>query len=499
MIMDSQQLLVFISSLIAKELNLGIEDIHPDTNLAEYGLSSIQAITLAGELESKFQADLDYVTLIELRNINNIADYLTDCMDKKSNFSGERKQNKESLFVSVEKQLNLFSHSDLYFGQSTGFPNATITIKKQKYLNFSSYNYLGFAHDQEIINATTEALQIYGTSASASRLVGGQRTIHRELEHALARFLHVDDALVFNSGHSTNVTTIGHLMKSGDLILLDEFSHNSLVLGAKLSGATLKFFSHNNVDSLYALLSDYEEHYNKTLVVTEGIFSMDGDVAPLNEYVALKEEFDFFLYVDEAHSLGVLGDCGGGVGEYFSLDRSLVDIWMGTLSKSMASCGGYIAGSHQLINYLKYTCPGFVYSCALSPADTAAALASIEKLQRESSRVHHLRYLSNYLVNELRKCAINVGLNQGTPIVPIILGSGDVAIRICNALRKKNIYLHAIVPPVIPDEQSRLRVFLNYDHSLEDIDILVNALKTELNYLFVEHKEETLLEEMQIA
>ncbi|MDR3502741.1 MAG: aminotransferase class I/II-fold pyridoxal phosphate-dependent enzyme [Legionella sp.] len=490
--MDSHQLLFFISSIVAKELNIRTEDIHPHTNLAEYGLSSIQAITLAGELESKFQADLDYVTLIELQNINNIVDYLVDCMGKKLNSPEVRKKDNASLFLSAEKQLNLFSHTDLYFGQSTGFPNSNITIKKQKYLNFSSYNYLGFAHDSEIINATIEGLKIYGTSASASRLVGGQRTIHRELEQAIAGFLHVEDALVFNSGHSTNVTTIGHLMKSGDLILLDELSHNSLVLGAKLSGATLKFFSHNDVDSLYELLSDYGEHYNKILVVTEGLFSMDGDIAPLNEYVALKEEFDFFLYVDEAHSLGVLGACGGGVGEYYSLDRSLVDVWMGTLSKTMASCGGYIAGSHQLINYLKYTCPGFVYSCALSPADTAAALASIEKLQRESSRVHHLRHLSDYLVDELRKCAINVGLNQGTPIVPIILGSGEMAIRLCNALRKRNIYLHAIVPPVLPDEQSRLRVFLNYDHSFEDINLLVNALKTELNSLCVGNQEEVL-------
>ncbi|MFJ1269621.1 aminotransferase class I/II-fold pyridoxal phosphate-dependent enzyme [Legionella lytica] len=482
MMIESYELPFLVSSLIAKELNLSVEDICPDTNLAEYGLSSIHAIALTGELASKLQVELDYVTLFELQNINNIIKYVADCLSKKSNSSMVVKKD-ESLFSSVDEQLNLFSNLDLYFGQISGFPNSTITIEQQKYLNFSSYNYLGFAHDRDIMEATIEALKTYGTSASASRLVGGQRTIHSQLEQTIAAFLQVDDALVFNSGHGTNVTTIGHLMKSGDLILLDEFSHNSLVLGAKLSGAILKFFSHNNVDSLYELLSEYSDQYNKVLVVTEGVFSMDGDIAPLDEYVSLKTEFDFYLYVDEAHSLGVLGSCGGGIGEYLSIERSSVDIWMGTLSKAMASCGGYIAGSQQLIKYLKYTCPGFVYSCALSPADTAAALASIEKLQREPNRVQHVRRLSDYLVGELKRCSIDVGLNHGTPIVPIVVGSEERAMHLCSALRKRNIYLHAIVPPVIADEQSRLRVFINYDHSYEDINALVAALKIELDYL----------------
>ena len=211
MMIESYELPLFISSIIAKELNLNVEDVNPDTNLAEYGLSSIHAIALTGELTRKLKIDLDYVTLIELQNINNIINHLNVFLTKKSHSSTLIKKD-ASLFASVEEQLNLFSNLDLYFGQSSGFPKSTITIEKQKYLNFSSYNYLGFAHDKDIIDATIDALQIYGTSASASRLVGGQRTIHSTLEQTIAAFLQVEDALVFNSGHGTNLTTIGHLM-----------------------------------------------------------------------------------------------------------------------------------------------------------------------------------------------------------------------------------------------------------------------------------------------
>ncbi|HAT8606372.1 aminotransferase class I/II-fold pyridoxal phosphate-dependent enzyme [Legionella pneumophila] len=483
MFMKRDELLLFVANAIAKELEVNREDINPDTHLVYYGLNSIHAISLTGELESKLKVKFDYAALIRLKNLNGITDFLFKQMTEQSTPDLTMGQASEPLFSSIEQQLIPLSDLELYFGESAGFSTPFITIKEKKYLNFSSYNYLGFAHDEDIINATCAALCVYGTSVSASRVVGGQKTIHRRLEQTIAKFLHVDDALVFNSGHSTNLTTIGHLMDSGDLILLDELSHNSLVLGAKLSGATLKFFNHNSTYSLHRLLTEHHYQYKKTLVVTEGVFSMDGDIAPLNEYVALKNQFNFFLYVDEAHSLGVLGASGAGIGEYYSINRSAVDIWMGTLSKAMASCGGYIAGSSQLINYLKYTCPGFVYSCGLSPADTAAALTSFEKLQESSSRVQHLHHLSNYLTEKLKKHSIDFGLNQGAPIIPIIVGSKEAAIRLCGALRKRNIYLHAIVPPVISDEQSRLRVFINYSHTYEDIDFLVRALNTELEHI----------------
>lgn len=482
MIMTHNELLLLVAGAIAQELEVNSEDINPETHLVYYGLNSIHAISLAGELERKLKVKFDYATLIRLKNLHEISDFLLTQMTKSvPNLAQE--QDSEPLCPAIEPQLGSAIDVGLYFGESEGLFTPFITIKEQQYLNFSSYNYLGFAHDEEIINATCAALRVYGTSASASRLVGGQKTIHRQLEQTIAEVLHVDDALVFNSGHATNLTTIGHLMDSGDLILLDELSHNSLVLGAQLSGATLKFFAHNSTDSLHHLLSEHQHQYKRTLVVTEGVFSMDGDIAPLDEYVALKKQFNFFIYVDEAHSLGVLGPSGAGIGEYYSIERSAVDIWMGTLSKAMASCGGYIAGSAQLINYLKYTCPGFVYSCGLSPADTAAALASFDKLRKSFGRVQHLQHLSNYLTEQLHKHYINVGLNQGTPIIPILVGSKDVAIRLCSALRKRNIYLHAIVPPVIAEEQSRLRVFINHTHTYEDVDFLVSALRAELEHI----------------
>ncbi|CDZ77119.1 Putative pyridoxal phosphate-dependent acyltransferase [Legionella massiliensis] len=476
--MDNTELHLLVTDIVAKELLVNARDINPTTHLVHYGLNSIHAITLAGELTRKLQINIDFSTLINLRNIKEIVVFIDETLNKKSlpGLAINSQYEIEPLVPPVEEQIALLADLNLYFCESDGLPASVIQIEGQSQLNFSSYNYLGFAHDNDIINASIKALKTYGTSASASRVAGGQKTIHRELEQAIARFLNVESALIFNSGHATNVTTIGHLMQADDLILLDELSHNSLIQGAQLSGAQLKFFNHNNVDSLRNLLSDFCHQFNKTLVVTEGIFSMDGDIAPLDKYVALKNEFPFFLYVDEAHSLGVLGQKGAGIGEHYSINRSDVDLWMGTLSKAMASCGGYIAGNHQLINYLKYTSPGSVFSCGLSPADTAAALASFEKLQQNPDRVQQLRDLSNYLIQQLNEQAIEVKSNLGSPIIPIIIGDEEMTIHICKELRKKNIYLQAIIPPVIAANQSRLRVFINHAHTYKDIDFLVKAL-----------------------
>ena len=326
------------------------------------------------------------------------------------------------------------------------------------------------------MGAAIQAIKKYGTSVSASRLIGGQIPIHRELDSAIADFLNTEDALVFNSGHATNVTTIGHLMTSDDLIILDELSHNSLVQGAQLSGATIKFFKHNDTEHLNGLLAKYVKKFLKTMVVTEGIFSMDGDIPPLKHYIDLKKKFDFLIYVDEAHSLGVLGKSGAGIGEHFSINRSDVDIWMGTLSKAVASSGGYIAGNKDLISYLKYTAPGFVYSCGFSPADTASALASFKKMKANSYRTRRLQKLSNFLNNELRKYNIDIGSSNCTPIIPVLIGDTEKTIKLCAMLRKKNIYIQAIFPPAVPNEASRLRIFVNYSHIEDDLRLLAATL-----------------------
>ncbi|WED42824.1 aminotransferase class I/II-fold pyridoxal phosphate-dependent enzyme [Legionella cardiaca] len=478
----------WIINKISQELKIIPAKINTHTNVAHYGLGSLQAITICGELEDWLGIKIDYATFVNLKNVHEITNFLYKKTKKKisniqkqnpgkegeMNFLASFPQIKE--LVNLEQKVKEAAGIDLYFCENEGQFNQHTSIEGQTYLNFSSYNYLAFANDQEVMNDAIEAIKQYGTSVSASRLVGGQKPIHSQLEEAIANFLNTEDALVFNSGYLTNVTTIGHLMDSNDLIILDELSHNSLVQGARLSGAAMKFYKHNDTHSLEKILKATSGKFVKTLVVTEGIFSMDGDVPPLNDYIKLKQKFDFLIYVDEAHSLGVLGESGAGIGEYFAINRADVDIWMGTLSKAIASCGGYIAGNESLINYLKYTTPGFVYSCGLSPADTAAALTSLKKLKHSSHRVKRLQELASFLGNELKKSAIDTGLSFYTPIIPILIGDMNETIRLCVALRKRQIYTQAIFPPAVANEASRLRIFVNYSHSQDDLRLLAKTL-----------------------
>jgi len=228
--------------------------------------------------------------------------------------------------------------------------------------------------------AAKEAIDRFGTSVSASRLVSGQKTIHLELEKSIAEFLGTDDAVALPSGHGTNETVIGHLFGPGDLILHDALAHNSIIQGAILSGARRRPFAHNDWQEADRLLTQFRHEYRRVLIALEGVYSMDGDISDLPKFVDVKNRHRAMLMIDEAHSLGVLGASGRGSGEYFDVDRRDVEIWMGTLSKALGSCGGYISGCKALIDYLRYTMPGFVFATGISPPAAAAALAAIRLL-----------------------------------------------------------------------------------------------------------------------
>ena len=239
-----------------------------------------------------------------------------------------------------------------FFRVHQGVAGATTQIDGRSYVNFASYNYLGLTGHPRVNRAAQEAIDHYGTSASASRLVAGERPVQRRLEEALAELYGVDDCLVFVSGHATNVSTIGHLFGPKDLIVHDSLIHNSILEGARLSGATRRSFPHNDLQALDALLGEIRGRFERVLIVVEGLYSMDGDTADLPKLVTIKRRHKAFLMVDEAHSLGVLGETGRGLHEHHGIDGREVDIWMGTLSKTLASCGGFIAGSAALIeNY----------------------------------------------------------------------------------------------------------------------------------------------------
>lgn len=367
-----------------------------------------------------------------------------------------------------------------YFRSNDGTTGRHTRINGKQLISFSGYNYLGFSGHPQVNQRAKEAIDLYGTSPSASRLVTGEKPIHRELETALANFMGTESALVFASGHATNVTVIGHFFNSEDLILYDELSHNSLVQGCVLSGARRIAFKHNNVEHCEQLIADNLHKYQKILVAVEGAYSMDGDLAPLQDFVRLRQQYPVLLFVDEAHSLGTVGTTGRGISEYAGVSPGDVDFWMGTLSKALASNGGYIAGKKALIDYLKYTTPGFVYSAGITPANAAAALASLDLLNQSNQRV--LRLQNN--ADDFRQLALdrklNIGPSVDTPIVPVILGDSEKTIRVADRLFHAGINVHPMFYPSVPQGEARLRFFISSEHAREDmvytLDTLASAL-----------------------
>jgi 8-amino-7-oxononanoate synthase len=347
-------------------------------------------------------------------------------------------------------------------------------------INFSSYNYINNSGDPVVSAAAKAAIEQYGTSVSASRLASGQRPLHAELERELASFLGTEDCLVFTSGHATNVTVIGHIVGPEDLILHDELAHDSILQGAKLSGAKRRPFPHNDFRALDQVLSSLREHYRRVLVCIEGAYSMDGDIPDLPAFVEVKTRHRTLLFVDEAHSIGVVGKTGRGIGEYYDVARGDVDIWMGTLSKAFASCGGYIGGSRALIEYLKYTTPGFVYSVGISPPNAAAALAALRQVVAHPERVQQLQARAKRFVELMKSHGIDTGQSKDTAVVPAIIGDSVLCLRVADRLNSYGINVQPIIYPAVAEKAARLRFFLTCEHTDAQLATTADILAKEI-------------------
>jgi len=369
--------------------------------------------------------------------------------------------------------------SDPFFRVHEGIAGAQTLIGNQAYLNFASYNYIGLNGHPRIAEAAKSAIDRYGTTVSASRPVSGERPIHRELERALARIHGCEDSLVFVSGHATNVTVIGHLLGRDGVIVHDALIHNSIVQGAMLSGARRVPFAHLDHQAADRLLQEVRPRNGQALLVIEGHYSMDGDVPDLPAFIAVARRHRAWLMVDEAHALGVLGPRGFGSADRFGIDPGEVDIWMGTLSKSLVSCGGYIAGRRELVDYLKLAAPGFVFSVGMAPAAAAAALAAVEVLESEPERVRRLNERAALFLGLARDGGLDVGGSIGAAIVPVITGSSIGAGRLSQALFARGINVQPILYPAVPERAARLRFFLTAEHSEEQVRDTVRILLEE--------------------
>lgn len=362
----------------------------------------------------------------------------------------------------------------------TGLPGAIVSVEGRSLINFASNDYLGLAGDPRLIDAAVSATGEYGTGSTGSRLLSGHRPLHRQLERAIAQLKQTEDAIAFSSGYLANIGAIAALVGQRDLILSDRYNHSSLKNGAILSGATVLDYDHCNIEDLQAQLENNRSSYRRCLILTDSVFSMDGDLCPLPQWLDVADEFECMVMVDEAHATGVLGETGSGCVEHFGC-RHRPLIQMGTLSKALGSLGGYVAGSAVLIDFLRNRAPSWIYTTGLSAADTAAALAAIEIVRREPQRRDRLwdnvanlrRSLQSVLSDSNAKL-----LPSDSPIVCVQLDSATRALEVGWRLQEAGIFVATVRPPTVPT--SRIRLTVMATHEREHINQLVEELREAL-------------------
>jgi 8-amino-7-oxononanoate synthase len=349
-------------------------------------------------------------------------------------------------------------------------------VNGKKVLNFGSYNYLGMSGRKEVAEAAKKAIDTYGTSASGSRILAGEKRIYQELEQEIARWKNTQDAIVLAAGNLTNTTFVGNFCTENDAIFFDMLSHSSVDQGCRLSSAYTKRFPHNDFNSLDRILEKTRDRYEKVLISVEGVYSMDGDIAPVPEFVRLKKKYGCILMVDEAHSSGVIGTHGGGVDEYFGLAPDDIDIKIGTLSKATGSIGGFIAGSKNLVMYLKYNLPGFLFAAGISPPSAAAALTAIRIIRRDPSIIGRLHSNVACFMAEARMRGFDTCLAGESPIIPVMIGKDEDAFMISKMMLNKGVFVPTAVFPAVPRDKARLRFNVISEHSHEQIRMALTSL-----------------------
>ena len=372
----------------------------------------------------------------------------------------------------LDKSLETIHRANWYRSvkEISGLPGAVIELEGRSVINFASNDYLGLAGDPRLIDAAIAATKNYGTGSTGSRLLSGHRQLHRELEKAIATLKQTEDALVFSSGYLANLGTIAALVGQKDLILGDRYNHSSLKNGAKLSQATAIDYLHCDMADLAQKLQKHRANYRRCLITTDSVFSMDGDLAPLPELLSLATKYEAMVLVDEAHATGVMGATGAGCVEYFNCsERELIQI--GTLSKALGSLGGYVAGTANLIDFLRNRAATWIYTTSLSPADAAAALAAIAIIQDEPSRREQLWQNVTDLKQQLSSENL---LPSESPIICLKFDTPATALNKSQQLQKAGIFAPAIRPPTVPI--SRIRLSVMATHERQHLESLVKAI-----------------------
>ena len=372
--------------------------------------------------------------------------------------------------IRVLKEKNLFRELKLLEGEQ----GSRIVINGREVVNLSSNDYLGLASHKKLKEAAREAVEKYGSSASSSRLIAGNMELHRKLEERIAAFKGTESSLLFSTGYMANLGTLSAVVGKGDIVFSDRLNHASIIDGILLSQARLKRYPHRDVKVLRELLEKHKD-YRKRLIVTDSVFSMDGDIAPLPELVDLAKGYNCLLMVDEAHATGVLGEKGRGAIEYFHLEGK-VDIQMGTLSKALGGFGAFIAGSRTMINYLINKARSFIYTTAPPPSVLATGLTALELVDKESWRRKDLWENVHFFKEGLEHLGFNT-LDSQTQIIPILIGNNQLTMTFSQSLFEEGVYIQGIRPPSVPSGEARLRATVMATHTRSDLEGALRALE----------------------
>ena len=497
----NQEIMAVVQDKIRQVAKDRAGEITAATNIVtDLGLDSLERMEIARELELAFDGRFPDEVLQEIETVAQVTDAIQSHFSSNGSLPNVLNRNqarskiaakngqipasyyqleKMPEYVRLQRAAEMIESTGLrdpYFSVHDGRIGDTTIVDGRELISFASYNYLGLSGHPEVNESAKTAIDQFGTSVSASRIVSGEKTIHKQLENELSEFLGVDDVITFPGGHACNESVIGHLVSAGDLIIHDSFAHNSIIQGAELSGARRRPFEHNDWKQLDTILDQIRHEFRRVLIAIEGLYSMDGDYPELPKFVEIKNKHKAWLYVDEAHSIGTLGQTGRGLAEVYGVERDAVECWMGTLSKSFGSCGGFVGGKAELIRYLRYTTPGYVFAAGMPPANVGAALGALRLLQREPERVQKLADNSKLFLEKAKAAGLDTGMSHGSPIIPIITRSSIKALQLAEALFNNGINAQPILHPAVPENETRIRIFMTALHSEDQIRQSVDVI-----------------------
>ncbi|HAU30737.1 MAG: 8-amino-7-oxononanoate synthase [Desulfotomaculum sp. 46_296] len=377
----------------------------------------------------------------------------------------------------LKTELDYLRNANLYrqLRWFEGSQSPRTTVNGRDCILLSSNNYLGLTDHPDVKDAALKALARWGTGSGGSRLISGNFFLYKELEDKIAQFKNAEEVIVFSSGYLTNIGTISSLVGPEDAVISDELNHASIIDGCRLSRARVVIFGHKDMLQLEKALNETQD-CRRRLVITDGVFSMDGDLAPLPEIVALAEKNDAFVMVDDAHATGILGSQGTGTVEHFNLEGK-VAVQVGTLSKALASCGGYVTGKSDLINYLRNKARSFIYSTGLPPAAVGAAIAAIDLIREKPEIRARLFDNANFLREGLTRLGFTI-LTMESQIIPILIGDDGLTMAMDKALFERGVFVTGIRPPSVPPGTSRLRVSVMATHTREDLEEVLNIFES---------------------